>query len=172
MEPQSEEPALAHTNPKMIIAQDSVSRPDVMALLEAHFTAIVASIKTDNRVLDASALQHPSCTIFTARNSTSNELMGCAALKQISHSRGELKSMRTAAGYERKGVASALLRHILGVAKARAYKQVILETGEGEEFASARALYFKYGFIPCDGFEGYTNASSAEKSVFAIYNIN
>lgn len=172
MEPQSEKHAIAPTACEMIIIQDDISRPDVTALLEAHFTALVASLKINNRVLDLSALRQPSITIFTVRSNTSNELMGCAALKQITPSRGELKSMRTSEGHQRKGVAGALIRHMLSVAKARAYKEVILETGAQETFATARALYSKYGFIHCDGFEGYDNAPSEERSVFMIYYID
>jgi GNAT superfamily N-acetyltransferase len=172
MRPQPEENALAHTKSEMIITQEEVSLPDVTALLEAHFTALFASLKTNSRVLDLSALRHSSITIFTARSTTSNELMGCTALKQISPRRGELKSMRTAANHQRKGVAGALIRYILSVAKIRNYKEVILETGPQEEFAPARALYSRHGFVPCDGFEGYENATAEEKSVFMMYCID
>ncbi|RDW73393.1 hypothetical protein BP6252_07300 [Coleophoma cylindrospora] len=171
MEIQSEKQASASTESDMIIAQDDISRPDITALLEAHFTALFVSIKANIRLLDVSALRHPSITIFTARNPASEELMGCTALKQISPIRGELKSMRTAAGHQRKGVAGALIRHILSVAKLRAYQEVILETGALEEFAPARALYARYGFVTCDGFEGYDNTPSEAKSVFMIYYI-
>jgi putative acetyltransferase len=109
--------------------------------------------------------------MFIARNAPSNELMGCAALKQISPSCAELKSMRTAAGHQRKGVAGALLMHIFSVAKVRGCEQVILETGAQVEFNAARALYARYGFVPCDNVEGYENVT-AEPSIFMTYYIN
>lgn len=171
MEPQSEKHALSLAKSEMIIAQEDVSPPDVTALLEAHFAALVAIIKTDNRLLNVSALRHPSIAIFTVRSATSNELMGCAALKEISPSRGEIKSMRTAVNHQNKGVAGALIRHILSVAKDRVYKELILETGAQKDFAPARALYSRYGFITCDGFEGYEDVEPVERSVFMIYYI-
>lgn len=171
MEPRLEEYASANTHSEMIIVQDDISRPDVTALLEAHFTAMVTTIQTTTRILDLSALQHPSITIFTARDPTSNELMGCVVLKHISPSRGELKCMRTAESHQRKGVAGALLRHLLSTAKLRGYKEVILETGPQGEFATARALYLRYGFVICDGFEGYESDVSIVRSVFMIYYI-
>jgi putative acetyltransferase len=172
MEPQLKEQALAPISSEIIVVQDDISRPEVAALFDAHFTALNASSKANKqigRVPDLSTLQNPRFTIFTARSIDSNELMGCAALKRISSTCGELKSMRTAAGYQRKGVAGALIKHIVDVARNRDYKQLRLETGAREEFAAARALYSKFGFVPCGPFEGYEDA--VDISIFMTYDI-
>jgi putative acetyltransferase len=63
--------------------------------------------------------------------------------------------MRTASAHLRKGVAAALLEHMLNVARSRAYRRLSLETGSMEAFAPARALYARFGFEPCGPFADY-----------------
>jgi putative acetyltransferase len=60
--------------------------------------------------------------------------------------------MRTAAGFLRRGVASALLRHLLDEARARGYRRLSLETGAADAFVPARALYARFGFRRCAPF--------------------
>jgi len=83
------------------------------------------------------------------------ELLGCGAIKQLDATTGELKSMRTAAAHLRKGVAARILEHLLAVARARNYTRVSLETGSGQAFEPALALYRKYGFANGDAFGDY-----------------
>ncbi len=77
------------------------------------------------------------------------DLLGCGALKQLGPDHGEIKSMRTAKAHRREGVASALLAHILAVAKEWKYRRISLETGSMEEFAPSRKLYSKFGLRIC-----------------------
>ncbi len=63
--------------------------------------------------------------------------------------------MRTAPAHRRKGVAGAMLSHILGVAQGRGYRRVSLETGSQDAFEPARRLYESFGFIRCAPFDGY-----------------
>jgi putative acetyltransferase len=64
--------------------------------------------------------------------------------------------MRTAPQHLRKGVAAQLLGHLIDVARARGMERLNLETGSGEPFAAARALYVRFGFVPCGPFADYT----------------
>lgn len=171
MEPRLDVHSLPPIQAEITVIQDDVSRPEVISLLEAHIAGLRAINNGLGHVLDLCALQHKSITVFTARSTISNELMGCAALKEISPNHGELKSMRTAEGHQRKGVAGAMIKHILTEAKARGYRRLSLETGAWEAFAAARALYAKHGFVPCDPYEGYEDAASLEMSVFMTYYI-
>lgn len=82
-------------------------------------------------------------------------LMGLGALRRIDARHGEIKSMRTAPGFERRGVAKAMLAHIAGVALARRFTRLSLETGANDAFAPARALYEGAGFVPCAPFGDY-----------------
>ena len=66
-----------------------------------------------------------------------------------------IPSMRTDPAHFRKGVAAALLDHILGVAKGRGYRRLSLATGLGPAFEPALALYRKNGFVNGEAFGGY-----------------
>jgi putative acetyltransferase len=81
--------------------------------------------------------------------------MGCGAIKELNSRHGEIKSMRTVSLHLRKGVAAALMRHILDEARRRAYQRLSLETGSMEAFAPARRLYASFGFKPCGPFADY-----------------
>ena len=83
--------------------------------------------------------------------------MGCGALKELDPRHGEIKSMRTVARHLRKGVAAALLEHIISEAKRRSYGRLSLETGAPAAFAPARHLYARFGFETCAPFADYTD---------------
>ena len=103
--------------------------------------------------LDIEALRKPGITFWSAWEG--DQLAGCGALKQLDGRYAEVKSMRTAAPFLRKGVASALLRHMIGVAKQRGYRRLSLETGSQKEFEPARRLYTRFGFTNCTPFADY-----------------
>ncbi len=65
--------------------------------------------------------------------------------------------MRTVAAHRRKGVALAMLHHILDVAVSRGYKRLSLETGSQVAFEPAHRLYESFGFNYCPPFDGYTD---------------
>ncbi|MBB5717558.1 putative acetyltransferase [Stakelama sediminis] len=143
----------------MEIVEGGLTNPAVIALLDEHAAAMLAQSPKDScHFLDLSGLQHPNVTFWTALES--GELLGCGALKQLAPDHGEIKSMRTAAIHLRKGVAAALLTHILSVARARGYRRVSLETGSGPAFDAAHALYHRFGFTPCAAFGSYRDGDS------------
>jgi putative acetyltransferase len=117
----------------------------VIALIREHLQGMHASSPPGSvYALDLSGLQHPDVAFFTAWQG--EELLGCAALKHLDATSGEIKSMRTAAAHLRKGVAARLLEHLLALARARRYRRVSLETGTGAPFEAALQLYARYGF--------------------------
>jgi putative acetyltransferase len=65
--------------------------------------------------------------------------------------------MRTAQLHKRKGIAAAMVRHILEEAGRRDYRRLSLETGSQPHFAPARALYASFGFQPCVPFGTYVD---------------
>ena len=99
------------------------------------------------------ALRHPDITFWTAWEG--DELMGCGALKQLSPEHAELKSMRTTRTHLRKGVARAMLRHILAAAQAKGFQRISLETGTPAPFVAAQKLYASEGFVECGPFASY-----------------
>jgi putative acetyltransferase len=84
---------------------------------------------------------------------------GIAALKDLGARSGEIKSMRTHPDYLRRGVAAALLDHIVTVARARSMRRLSLETGSGPAFELALALYRGRGFIAGDAFADYAKSA-------------
>ena len=77
------------------------------------------------------------------------------AIKQLDREHAELKSMHTVMAARRRGVGRAILKHLLSVAIQRGVRRVSLETGVGDAFAPARALYLEAGFVPCGPFGDY-----------------
>ena len=65
--------------------------------------------------------------------------------------------MRTASAHLRKGVARAVVRHIIAEAKRRGYRRLSLETGSMAAFEPARQLYAACGFSYCGPFANYVN---------------
>jgi putative acetyltransferase len=63
--------------------------------------------------------------------------------------------MRTKQTHLRKGVAAAILSHILEQAKNRDYTQLSLETGSMAVFEPAQKLYQRFGFDYCQPFGSY-----------------
>ena len=77
------------------------------------------------------------------------------ALRELDAATGEIKSMRTHPAHLGKGVANRLLDHLLGLARARGYRRVSLETGHGPAFEPALSLYRRNGFTEGPPFAGY-----------------
>jgi putative acetyltransferase len=140
----------------MEIAVDDLTSPQIAALLQEHLDDMHATTPPGSvHALDLAALRRPGITFWSAYDGPA--LLGCGALKELDASTAEIKSMRTASTAKRRGVASALLGHILAEARGRGYAELFLETGSGPFFAPARALYTKFGFEPCPPFADYTD---------------
>jgi len=138
----------------MHIVEGGLDDPHVVELLRTHLTRATAETAPGSaHALDLSALRAPEVTFWSAWED--EVLVGVGALKQLSADHGEVKSMHTAAAMRRRGVATALLRHILAAAQARALSRVSLETGSWPFFAPARALYARHGFVECAPFGDY-----------------
>ncbi|MGP1373469.1 MAG: GNAT family N-acetyltransferase [Almyronema sp.] len=138
------------------ICEDDLTGEKIANLLREHLKHMHEITPPESvHALDLAALRSPDITFWTVWEA--GELLGCGALKELTASKGEIKSMRTATGHRRRGVAAKLLAHIINVAKQRAYNSLYLETGALPEFAPARALYSRYGFEYCEPFADYTD---------------
>ena len=128
----------------------------MLVLLDEHLADMRATSPPESvHALEPQALTGPSMVFFTARDDA--VLLGCGALQDLGTGEGEVKSMRTAAAARGRGVASALLARILDEARGRGFSAVRLETGVEDYFAPARAMYAKFGFVPCGPFDKYTD---------------
>jgi GrpB-like predicted nucleotidyltransferase (UPF0157 family)/GNAT superfamily N-acetyltransferase len=145
--------------PMPIIKPGDFDDDRVKALLSRHLEGMHANSPPGHVfALDWSGLQKPEISFYALWEG--EDLLGFGALKELEPRAGEIKSMRTADAHLRKGVAAAILDHIIAEARQRGYSRLSLETGSGPAFEPGLTLYRKYGFIDGEPFGGY------EKSAF------
>lgn len=131
--------------PKINIKKDDLSGGEVIALLEEHLADMYATSPPESvHALDVQALKAPDITFFIAW--IDNTLAGCIAIKTLSKTEAELKSMRTVKTFRNRGVASDLLLFICRFAKQNSFTKISMETGTQNYFEAARQLYKKFGF--------------------------
>jgi len=138
----------------MRIEIDDPARPDVFALLEEHLRHMHELSPPESvHALDVRQLKSADITFWSVRDG--EQLLGCCALKQLTPTHGEIKSMRTPASLRRRGAGRAVLLHILAVAQRRGYERLSLETGTADSFSAAHRLYESVGFVACGPFGDY-----------------
>lgn len=136
------------------IRRDDLSGEAVRQLLALHLAGMHENSPPGHVfALDLSGLTAEDVTVWSVWDG--DDLAGIGALKRLGEDAAELKSMRTAPGHLRKGVAAALLEHIIAEAAARGVRRLSLETGRGPAFEAALALYRKRGFVQGDAFADY-----------------
>ncbi|HEY0623664.1 GNAT family N-acetyltransferase [Sphingomonas sp.] len=138
----------------MQVREGGLDEPQVIGLLEIHAGGMLAnSPQGACHFLDLSGLKNPDITFLSAWEGET--LLGIGAVKALDAETGEIKSMRTAQAALGQGVGTAILRHIIALAKQRGYTALKLETGTGAAFDAAHALYARHGFTPCPAFADY-----------------
>jgi putative acetyltransferase len=136
------------------IAPGDLADPRVVDLLHYHLiNSREHSAPGSSHALDLKGLQPADVTFWTAWDGET--LVGMGGLKQLSQDHGEVKSMHAAQAVRRKGVGSAMLGHIISVARSRGISRLSLETGSEAYFQPAIALYQKHGFVECPPFGDY-----------------
>lgn len=136
------------------IRRDDLTGAGIRALLAEHLRHMRSVSPPESvHALDLSELQRPEITLWAAWDGAT--LAGCAALKALDATHGEIKSMRSAQAYRGRGVGKALLAHILDESRQRGYARLSLETGAEEAFVPARTLYASHGFAACAPFANY-----------------
>jgi putative acetyltransferase len=136
------------------IRQDDLEGEAVRRLLALHLAGMHAASPPEFAfALDLSGLKAPGMTVWSVWDG--GALAGIGALKMLGDASGEVKSMRTAPEYLRRGVAAALLEHIVTEARRRGLSRLSLETGTGPDFEPALALYHKRGFEDGEPFADY-----------------
>ena len=138
----------------MKITDGGLDDPRVQTLLACHFnTAGAETARGSAHALDLSGLKSPDIHFWSARDG--DRVIAIGALKRLSESHGEIKSMHTDESHRRKGVGSAMLRHIIARACQMGLSRLSLETGSWPYFDPARGLYRRHGFVECSPFGGY-----------------
>lgn len=129
----------------MHIEHDDLSRPAIHQLLAEHLAEMHAITPPESvHALDLERLRAPEITFWSVWDG--EILLGCGALKALSPTQGEVKSMRTPSQHRRRGAGRVLLEHIIQEARQRGYQELLLETGSSAAFAPAHRLYEQAGF--------------------------
>ena len=140
------------------IRRDDLSGDATRSLLALHLAGMHASSPPGSVfALDLSGLLSPDVTVWTVRDGEA--VVGIGALRALPDNTGELKSMRTHPDHLRRGVASALLDHLLAEARTRGLTRLSLETGTGPAFDPALSLYRSRGFVDGAAFSDYRQSS-------------
>ena len=136
------------------IRTDDLSGEPTRRLLALHLAGMHANTPAGHVfALDLSGLQAPGITVFSAWEG--DAIAGVGALKRLADGSAEVKSMRTHPDFLRRGVAAALLDHIVATARAGGVRRLSLETGRGSAFDPAIALYRRRGFVEGGAFADY-----------------
>ncbi len=136
------------------VREATLDDQQVRALALDHVTQMRAGSPPGQAfALDLTGLDDPAITLFGAWRG--DELLGIGALKRLGAEGAEIKSMRTASDWLRRGVGDAMMRHLLGQAEVLAFSRLSLETGSAPAYAPARRLYARHGFVACGPFADY-----------------
>lgn len=137
---------------------DDLSSPEARALVARHLAGMHLHTPPESiHAFDVDALRAPDVTFWTAwaEAEAEQEIAGCGALKRLDDARGEIKSMRVADRFLRRGVGRAILEHVIDQARGRGMRSLWLETGSAPAFTPAIRLYESAGFTRCGPFDGY-----------------
>ena len=138
----------------MNIACGGLDNLRVQTLLAHHVnTARTETAPGSAHALDLEDLRSGDVTFWAAWDG--DHLLGVGALKRLSSTHGEIKSMHTVETQRRSGIATAMLRHIIDVARTTGLTRLSLETGSWAYSNPARSLYRKHGFAECGPFGDY-----------------
>jgi putative acetyltransferase len=138
----------------MDIREDDLIDIRTLKLIQLHLQGMAENSPPESRhALNVDGLRQPNITFYSAWNQ--EEIMGCGALKELTSTHGEVKSMRTATEYLKKGVAAAILQHIINESRNRGYTKLSLETGSMDSFKAAHRLYERFAFEYCGPFDTY-----------------
>lgn len=138
----------------LTIEPDDLTRRPVRDLITEHLADMYATSPAESvYALDHAGLREPGVSFWTSWGE--GVLLGCAALKELSPSEGEIKAMRTRPEARGRGVAARMLAFLVEESRRRGYRRVSLETGSQDFFAPARRLYARHGFVSCPPFADY-----------------
>ena len=142
--------------------EGNFDNPEVHEFLINHFIELRSvSPEGSAHVLDIAGLKDPSIKFWSLWEK--NDLMGSGALKFLDEEHGEFKSIRVSDNFRGKENGTKVINHLIKESKKLNIKRLSLETGAGEFFLTARKLFTKSGFKPCEPFSHY------KKDINSIY---
>jgi len=136
------------------IAEESPIGADLGLLMQRHAQAMHADTPPGSiHMMDAGALAAPGIRFFVMREA--GRAIGMGGYKRLAGHHAEIKSMHVLHEVRGRGLARAMVDHLIAAARGDGIARLSLETGAQPSFAAARGLYEKAGFGYCGPFEGY-----------------
>ena len=149
--------------------EGNFDNPEVHELLIKHFKELRSvSPKGSTHVLDIAGLKDPTIKFWSLWEE--NYLMGSGALKFLDKEHGEFKSIRVNDKFRGRGNGSKVINYLIYEAKKLNIKRLSLETGAGDFFLTARKLFIKCGFEPCEPFSHYKSDTNSVYMTLLISN--
>jgi len=149
--------------------EGNFDNPEVHEFLINHFIELRSvSPEGSAHVLDIAGLKDPSIKFWSLWEE--NDLMGSGALKFLDKEHGEFKSIRVSDNFRSKGNGTKVINHLIIEAKKLNIKRLSLETGAGDFFLTARKLFSKCGFEPCEPFSHYKKDANSIYMAMPISN--
>ena len=123
----------------------------IVELLSTHARLALSGARCrQGHALEAEALRDPGIQVWSIWRDKTPVAVG--AIRQLSSSHGELKSMFVADSARGEGIGRVLLDQLIEVARDCRMKRLSLETGASGYFDAARRLYRNNGFEVCEAF--------------------
>ena len=136
--------------------ENNFDNPDVNELLIKHFNELKSVSPDDScHVLNIEGLKDPSIKFWSFWQN--NDLIGCGALKFLTTTHGEFKSIRVEDKYRGKNLGKKIISYLINQAKTEGIKKLSIETGAGDFFEPARKLFKTFNFKTCEPFANYKN---------------
>ncbi|MEX3014185.1 GNAT family N-acetyltransferase [Gymnodinialimonas hymeniacidonis] len=144
------------------------SDPQVAVLIQTHHeTGRLHYDEADCHSLDTDAVAEIGVAMYAAW--LDGQVVAIGGLKALGQGAVELKAMHTSEAARGKGVASALLAHLMEAARTAGHHTMFLEAGRSDDYAApARALYRRHGFTECAPFGDYV---ARDASIFMSCNL-
>ncbi|MEM8578590.1 MAG: GNAT family N-acetyltransferase [Pseudomonadota bacterium] len=140
----------------LTICEVAADDPRLVPLIEAHLAHSARfSPDTSCHTMSAAKLTAtPGLRMWLATGGDTPA--GCAALKPLA-SGAEVKSVHVLKAARGRGLARALMEHVIAAAREAGHAALMLETGSDklEGYGAARTLYERLGFSYRGPFEGY-----------------
>ncbi len=136
------------------LSRETPMAQDLALLFERHTADMHADTPPESiHMMPRETLDDPAIGFFVLRDEGRPVAMG--AVKRLSPSHGEIKSMHVLSEDRGRGLSRQMLEGLIAYARAQGFARLSLETGIQPTFIAARRLYERAGFIECPPFEGY-----------------
>lgn len=140
------------------IAEETPLQDDVRAMI-GELNAIMRPLTPPEFQFQMTAEQiaESTTTLFVARDD-GGAAVGMGALKVHDAALGEVKRMYTRPAVRGTGAGRDMLEAIIGLARQKGIKRLVLETGEAPGFEEAWKIYERNGFSQCGAVLDYPDS--------------